>query len=72
MFHSGVGTGLGNLDFTGLNQAITLAQDSLTNVKFVQEKKVIGRFFEQISDINYVVPLMGKGDSFHAEVGVND
>ena len=33
----------------GFSQAITLAQDSLTNVKFVQEKKVIGRFFEQIA-----------------------
>lgn len=33
----------------GFNQAITLAQDSLTNVKFVQEKKVIGKFFEQIA-----------------------
>ena len=33
----------------GFNQAITLAQDSLTNVKFVQEKKVIGRFFEAIA-----------------------
>lgn len=33
----------------GFNQAITLAQDALTNVKFVQEKKVIGRFFENIS-----------------------
>jgi len=33
----------------GFNQAITLAQDSLTNVKFVQEKKVIGKFFENIA-----------------------
>ena len=33
----------------GFNQAISLAQDSLTNVKFVQEKKVIGRFFEEIA-----------------------
>jgi len=33
----------------GLNQAITLAADSLTNVKFVHEKKVIGKFFEEIS-----------------------
>ncbi len=33
----------------GFNQAITLAQDSLTNVKFVQEKKVIGKFFEHIA-----------------------
>lgn len=33
----------------GFNQAITLAADSLANVKFVQEKKVIGRFFEEIA-----------------------
>lgn len=33
----------------GFNQAITLAQDSLTNVKFVHEKKVIGKFFEHIA-----------------------
>lgn len=33
----------------GFNQAITLAQDSLTNVKFVHEKKVIGKFFEAIA-----------------------
>ena len=33
----------------GFNQAITLAQDSLTNVKFVHEKKIIGKFFEEIS-----------------------
>lgn len=33
----------------GLNQAITLAQDSLTSVKFIQEKKVIGKFFEEIA-----------------------
>lgn len=33
----------------GFNQAISLAADSLTNVKFVQEKKVIGKFFEEIA-----------------------
>jgi peptide chain release factor subunit 1 len=33
----------------GFNQAITLAADSLASVKFVQEKKVIGRFFEEIA-----------------------
>jgi len=33
----------------GFNQAIQLAQDSLTDVKFVQEKKVIGKFFEEIA-----------------------
>lgn len=33
----------------GLNQAITLSADALSNVKFLQEKKLIGRFFEQIA-----------------------
>jgi peptide chain release factor subunit 1 len=33
----------------GLNQAITLASDALTNVKFVEEKKIISKFFENIS-----------------------
>ena len=33
----------------GFNQAIELAGDALKNVKFVHEKKIIGRFFEEIS-----------------------
>ena len=33
----------------GFNQAITLAADALTNVKFVAEKKLISRFFEEIA-----------------------
>jgi len=33
----------------GLSQAITLAADALANVKFVQEKKIIGKFFEEIA-----------------------
>lgn len=33
----------------GLNQAITLAADSLTSVRFLQEKKVISKFFEAIA-----------------------
>lgn len=33
----------------GLNQAITLSADVLSNVKFMQEKKIIGKFFEQIA-----------------------
>jgi len=33
----------------GLSQAITLGADALSNVKFVQEKKVIGKFFEAIA-----------------------
>jgi len=30
----------------GLNQAIELSQETLKNVKFVREKKLIGNFFE--------------------------
>ncbi|GAU92111.1 hypothetical protein RvY_04236 [Ramazzottius varieornatus] len=33
----------------GLNQAIELSADCLASVKFVQEKKLIGRFFDEIS-----------------------
>ena len=33
----------------GLNQAITLGADSLLSVKFVHEKKVIGKFFDEIA-----------------------
>jgi len=45
---------LGSVDVSyggenGFNQAIELAADMLANVKFVQEKKLIGKFFEEIS-----------------------
>lgn len=33
----------------GLNEAITLAAESLTNVKFVSEKKLVSKFFEEIA-----------------------
>jgi peptide chain release factor subunit 1 len=33
----------------GFNQAIELAAESLSNVKFVQEKKLIQKYFEEIS-----------------------
>ena len=33
----------------GFNQAIELSAEVLTNVKFVQEKKLISTFFEEIS-----------------------
>lgn len=33
----------------GFNQAIELAAETLGNVKFIQEKKLIGRYFEEIS-----------------------
>lgn len=33
----------------GFNQAITLSEDALSNVKYVQEKKLIAKFFEEIN-----------------------
>lgn len=33
----------------GLNEAITIAADALTNVKFVSEKKLVSKFFEEIA-----------------------
>ena len=33
----------------GFNQAIELSAESLQNVKFIQEKKLIGRYFDEIS-----------------------
>jgi peptide chain release factor subunit 1 len=33
----------------GFNQAIELSQDTLQTVKFIQEKKLIGKYFEEIS-----------------------
>ncbi|KAI9811809.1 MAG: Polypeptide release factor (eRF1) in translation termination [Phylliscum demangeonii] len=34
---------------SGFNQAIDLAAETLSNVKFIQEKKLIGGYFEEIS-----------------------
>jgi len=36
----------------GFNQAIELAAESLQNVKFIQEKKLIGRYFDEISQVS--------------------
>jgi peptide chain release factor subunit 1 len=33
----------------GFNQAIELSAETLSNVKFIQEKKLIGKYFEEIS-----------------------
>ena len=33
----------------GFNQAIELSAETLSNVKFIQEKKLIGRYFDEIS-----------------------
>jgi peptide chain release factor subunit 1 len=34
---------------SGFNEAIELAADALTDVKFIKEKKLIGSFFDEIS-----------------------
>lgn len=39
----------------GFNQAIELAAESLQNVKFIQEKKLIGRYFDEISQVSEMV-----------------
>jgi peptide chain release factor subunit 1 len=40
----------------GFNQAIELSSDILSNVKFVQEKRLIGKFFEEISQVGQINP----------------
>lgn len=39
----------------GFNQAIELAAESLQNVKFIQEKKLIGRYFDEISQVSLLI-----------------
>lgn len=53
----------------GLSEAITLAADALTNVKFVAEKRLVSKFFEEIAmDTGMVV--FGVEDTMKAlEVG---
>lgn len=41
----------------GFNQAIELSADALQNVKFVQEKKLIGVFFDEISQVRFMVSI---------------
>uniref|UniRef100_A0A0K0FFA7 Eukaryotic peptide chain release factor subunit 1 n=2 Tax=Strongyloides TaxID=6247 RepID=A0A0K0FFA7_STRVS len=49
----------------GFNQAIELAADALANVKFIQEKKLIGGYFDEISqDTGKYV--FGVVDTLHA------
>lgn len=38
----------------GFNQAIELSEDALSNVKFIQEKKLIGGYFDEIAQVNWV------------------
>ena len=49
----------------GLNQAITQSADALSNVRFVEEKKLISKFFEEISlDTGMIV--FGVNDTMKA------
>jgi peptide chain release factor subunit 1 len=53
----------------GFNQAITLASDALTNVKFVAEKKIISKFFEEIAQDTGMIRF-GVHDTMRAlEIG---
>lgn len=56
----------------GFNQAIELSADSLANVKFIQEKKLIGRYFDEISQDTGRF-CFGVGDTLRAlEMGAVD
>ena len=46
----------------GFNQAIELAAESLANVKFIQEKKLINGYFDQISQDtgNTIFPFLNS------------
>ena len=56
----------------GFDQAIKLSQDALRNVKFVHEKKILGRFFEEINKDSgkYVFGLKDTMEAF--ENGIVD
>ena len=48
----------------GFNQAIELSAESLSNVKFIQEKKLIGRYFDEISQVGQRFTKKKKKRSF--------
>lgn len=56
----------------GFNQAISLSEDALSNVKFVEEKKLISKYFEEIAlDTGMIV--FGVEDTLHSlEIGAVD
>ena len=37
----------------GFNQAIELASETLSNVKFIQEKKLLNKYFDEVSQISH-------------------
>ena len=53
----------------GFNQAIELSADTLANVKFVQEKRLISKFFDEISQDTGARACMSF-DSCNVEGGV--
>jgi peptide chain release factor subunit 1 len=56
----------------GFNQAISLAEDALTNVKFVEEKKLISKYFEEIA-LDTGMICFGVEDTLHTlEIGALD
>lgn len=42
----------------GFNQAIELAADALGNVKFIQEKKLINGYFDEISQVFFTICMI--------------
>lgn len=44
----------------GFNQAIDLAADALANVKFIQEKKLIQKYFDEISQVKRGVYVLAR------------
>lgn len=56
----------------GFNQAISLAQDKLDNVKFVEEKNLINKYFEEI-DLDTGMIVFGVEDTLKSlEIGAID
>jgi len=52
----------------GLSQAITLSSDALSNVKFVAEKKLVSKFFQEI-DLDTGMIVFGVDDTMRAMEG---
>nr|AAG25924.1 peptide chain release factor 1b [Euplotes octocarinatus] len=56
----------------GFSQAISLAEDALSNVKFVEEKNLISKYFEEIA-LDSGMIVFGVEDTLHSlEVGALD
>lgn len=49
----------------GFNQAISLAEDALSNVKFVEEKQLISKYFEEIA-LDTGMICFGVEDTLHS------